>query len=229
VVGVHRGSVRSFLENGRTRTGGPFTADTVVYTASLSKQITAACAALLVRRGRLDVESALARWMPELPAWAHTVRLRHLIHHTSGLPEYAHENVFGPLDMQNTRYWAGPAPHPPGAAPLEPLRPAPLSLGDGGVWSTARDLVRWNEALHHDELGISARLHTAPGDYAWGIGVRTHAGHRIYRHGGPRPGVTAQLVRVADRNSGFVVLVLADDGDRTAAFADTMVVELTSG
>jgi hypothetical protein len=44
--------------------------------------------------------------------------------------------------MSGTRYWPGPAPAPPGAAPLAAADPAPLSLGDGGVWSTARDLLR---------------------------------------------------------------------------------------
>ncbi|WP_165959943.1 serine hydrolase [Nonomuraea longispora] len=62
---------------------------TVVCTAYLSKQITAACAALLVLQGRPDTESTLARWMPELPAWAASVRVRHLIHHTSGPPDVA--------------------------------------------------------------------------------------------------------------------------------------------
>jgi CubicO group peptidase (beta-lactamase class C family) len=70
-------------------THGPTTTGTVTYTASLSKQITAACAALLVRQGRLDTDPTLAQWMPELPAWASTVHLHHLIHHTSGLPEGA--------------------------------------------------------------------------------------------------------------------------------------------
>nr|WP_269128992.1 serine hydrolase [Nonomuraea sp. K271] len=40
-------------------------------------------------RGRPDTESTLARWMPELPAWAASVRVRHLMHHTSGLPDVA--------------------------------------------------------------------------------------------------------------------------------------------
>ncbi len=41
--------------------------------------------------------------------------------------------------------------------------PAPLSLGDGGVWSTARDLLRRGQALDADELGISALMETPPG------------------------------------------------------------------
>jgi CubicO group peptidase (beta-lactamase class C family) len=49
----------------------------------LAKQVTAACAALLALSGALDPEAAIAEWLPELPAWAE--RVRHLIHHTSGL------------------------------------------------------------------------------------------------------------------------------------------------
>jgi CubicO group peptidase (beta-lactamase class C family) len=271
--------------------GAGLTADSVVYTGSLSKQITAACAALLVRQGRLDADDSLARWMPELPAWAGTVRLRHLIHHTSGLPEgvhiddvlrneptrttegvvralvrrdhldhppgtthrycnagyvclavavsraagrplphFAQEHVFGPLGMGSTRFWTGPAPHPPGAAPLDPGYPAPLSLGDGGLWSTARDLLRWNRSQLSDDLGVAALTHTAgrmddgtPLDYAWGIGVRSHDGHQLYRHGGSWPGSTAQLVFIPDLDASLVIVALDDDSDRAAKLANAMI------
>ncbi|MET8153684.1 serine hydrolase domain-containing protein [Actinoplanes sp. NPDC005259] len=295
VIGVRQGSAPPvFLASGRTATGEPLTAGTTVYTASLSKQITAACAALLVREGRLDTESPLAQWMPELPGWADAVRVRHLIHHTSGLPEgvhidellraepdrttagviralarlddlpgkpgtefrycnagyvclaviveraagqplpdFAREHVFLPLAMVTTRYWSGPAPHPPGAAPLDPLSPAPLSLGDGGVWSTAQELMRWNEALDRDELGVSALLHTpghlddgTPLSYAWALEVRTEACRRIYRHGGSWPGLSTQLVRIADQDASFVIVALDDDTDRTVTLAIAMVEEL---
>ncbi|HEY0001626.1 MAG TPA: serine hydrolase domain-containing protein [Actinoplanes sp.] len=296
VVGVQRGGAPPvFSSGGRAATGEPITAGTIVYIASLAKQITAACAALLVRQCRLDTGSFLAQWMPELPAWAATVRVRHLIHHTSGmpegvdfdelrraqldhttagilraltrldhldsepgtefrycgagyiclavvveraagrpLPEFAREHIFEPLGMVDSRYWSGPAPHPPGAAPTAAHPPAPLSLGDGGVWSTARDLLRWNAALEHDELGISALLHT-PGqlddgtrlDYAWAIGVRTRRSFCIYRHGGGWAGLSAQLVRVAGQGSGLVILALDDNQDRTARLVDALLEELT--
>jgi CubicO group peptidase (beta-lactamase class C family) len=296
VAGVRQGDVTAYSSSGRTAAGEPLTAGTTVYAASLAKQITAACAALLVRQGRLDTESSLAQWMPELPAWAAGVRVRHLIHHTSGLPEvadfedlhragldrttaavlgpltrtsrldrepgtghrysnagyvclgvvveraagrplpaFAREHVFEPAGMLDSRYWSGPAAHPPGAAPLDAGYPAALSLGDGGVWSTARDLMRFNEALDCDELGVSALLHT-PGhlddgtelDYAWAVGVRTHAGCRIQRHGGAWAGLTAQLVRIPDRRSGFVIVLLRYDEDRTAGLADAMIEDLTT-
>jgi hypothetical protein len=93
--------------------------------------------------------------------------------------------------------------------------------------------MRWNEALDRDELGVSALLQT-PGslddgtllDYAWALGVRTDAGRRIYRHGGSWPGVSAQLVRIGDRRSGFVILALDDDIDRTVTLAAAMIDEL---
>ena len=63
------------------------TTSTRVYVASLAKQVTAACAALLVQDGVLDIEAPLARHVGDLPAWASAVRLRHLVQHTSGLPQ----------------------------------------------------------------------------------------------------------------------------------------------
>lgn len=247
VVGIrHGGRPPLLLAQGRTLRGDPLGATTLTYAASLSKQLTAACAALLARQGELDMESSLSHWLPELPAWADAVRLRHLVHHTSGipadsaidafmtddadrtsqgviqalarfpasdrrpgaehvysnagyvclaavvervvnrpLPEFALRQLFTPLAMADTCFWAGADPTPPGAAPLVRPHPAPLSLGDGGVWSTVGDLLRWSQALNADELGISALLQTpgrlddgTPLDYAWGIGVRSHAGYR---------------------------------------------------
>jgi CubicO group peptidase (beta-lactamase class C family) len=297
VVGVQQdGAAPVFLASGRTPAGEPLAADTIVYTASLSKQITAVCAALLVHQGRLDTESTLAQWMPELPTWAGKVRLRHLVSHTGGLPEgvefddlhrakldrttdgviqalgrvdepvsapgteyrycnagylclavvieraagrplidFAREHVFGALGMANSRYWSGPGSHPPGAAALDPHYPAPLSLGDGGVWSTAPELVRWNRAMERDELGVSAIVQT-PGrlddgtqlDYAWALDVRERAGRRIYRHGGRWAGLSTQLVRLADRYSSFVVIALDDDEDRTVVLADAITEHLAA-
>ncbi|HEY0239409.1 MAG TPA: serine hydrolase domain-containing protein [Friedmanniella sp.] len=88
VVGVQRvDGPPELVASGRTPGGELLGAGTVVYTASLAKQVTAACAALLVQRHRLDLESTLASWVPELPGWADEVAVRHLISHTSGLPE----------------------------------------------------------------------------------------------------------------------------------------------
>jgi CubicO group peptidase (beta-lactamase class C family) len=294
VVGVQqRQTAPVFVAQGLTRTGHPLSGTTLVYAASLSKQLAAACAALLVRRGALDLDGALSQWLPELPAWAHTVRLRHLVHHTAGLPldtqvdavmaeaggtdhtsqrvldalarfsalqrppgtgymysnagyvclamavqraagqplpRFAHDHLFDPLRMGDTCFWTGPEPAPPGAAPLASPHPAPLSSGDGGAWSTPSDLLRWAEALNTDRLGISALVHTpsrlddgTPVDYAWGMGVRSHAGRLVYRHGGGWPSLRALLARIPDLGLGLVVIALADDTERRIPLADSLL------
>ncbi|NUW37845.1 beta-lactamase family protein [Nonomuraea sp. SMC257] len=292
VAGIRRrGAPPVHLAQGLTSTGEPMTAATLVYAASLSKQMTAACAALLVRRGVLDMESPLSHRLPELPAWAGAVRLRHLVHHTAALPadsavdallardadrttpgviqaltrfpalagrpgtEYVYSNagylclaaaveraadmplpgfaqrhLFAPLAMADTRYWPGPEPMPPGAAPLARPRPAPLSLGDGGVWTTLGDLLRWGQALNADELGVSALMQTpgrlddgTPIDYAWGIGVRSHAGHRVYRHGGGWTGLRALHARVPDLDLSVAVIATDDHTERRVPLLDGLL------
>jgi CubicO group peptidase (beta-lactamase class C family) len=61
---------------------------TAFYVASLSKQFTALCMLLAAERGELRLDDPLVRWLPELPVWAQTVDLTHLLWHTAGLPEY---------------------------------------------------------------------------------------------------------------------------------------------
>ena len=84
-----------FVAQGVTGAGDPLSSTTVAYTASLSKQITAACAAVLVREEGLDMEATLAHWLPELPAWAGSVRLRHLVYHTASLPDHKVDAIVG--------------------------------------------------------------------------------------------------------------------------------------
>ncbi|MCA2226961.1 serine hydrolase domain-containing protein [Nonomuraea aurantiaca] len=295
VVGMRQGGTPPvLLAHGLSSTGGPVTAATLAYAASLSKQMTAACAALLAQRGVLDMESALSRWLPRLPAWAGTIRLRHLVHHTAALPadseidaiitgddrttpgiiqalarfpaldhrpgtehvysnagyvclaavveraadmplpDFAQHHLFVPLAMADSRYWPGPDPTPPGAAPLARLHPAPLSLGDGGVWTTLRDLLRWGQALNADELGVSGLMQTpgrlddgTPIDYAWGIGVRSHAGHRVYRHGGGWTGLRALHARVPDLDLSVALLAIDDHTERRVPLLDSLLDEVT--
>lgn len=66
----------------------PITPDSVFYMASVSKQFTAACIALLAIDGKLDLDDDIHHHLPELPDYGHTITTRHLVHHTSGLPDY---------------------------------------------------------------------------------------------------------------------------------------------
>ena len=67
----------------------PVHARTVFYGASVTKQFIgiAAVRAILEQAARID--DPILRWLPELPAWMDMVRLDHLAHHTSGLPDLA--------------------------------------------------------------------------------------------------------------------------------------------
>jgi CubicO group peptidase (beta-lactamase class C family) len=61
---------------------------TVFNVASLSKQFTAACIAILVRRGALSLEDDVRAHVPAFPARFGAVKVKHLVYMTSGLPEY---------------------------------------------------------------------------------------------------------------------------------------------
>lgn len=286
-AGVSLASATAFAAQGDR----PLDCDSVAYADSLAKQVTATCAALLARDGALDLETPIAGWLPELPAWSRTVRVRHLIHHTAGLPPtedvwerteragekdwtsdgvisalggmhelehppgeaYAYSNVgyiclarilerlsgeavgsfaqarlFGPLQMRSTRL----SPSPPRPLPS----PAPLSVGDGGLWTSVRDLLRWNEAMLRDTLGLTATIHTAgtlddgtPLDYAWGVRVFRIGGQRVQSHGGSWDDATAKLVRLPDLGASFAALAADGSVERMTALTSLIQEELIPG
>jgi len=83
---------RTVLERGygvrELRTREPIDARTSFRLASVTKQMTAAAIMLLVRDGRLRYEDTLPRALPGFPAYGNGITIRHLLTHTSGLPDY---------------------------------------------------------------------------------------------------------------------------------------------
>ena len=67
----------------------PATDSTVYQSGSVGKQFTAACVMLLVEEGKLALDDPITRHVPELPASWRTITVRHLLSHTSGIPDYA--------------------------------------------------------------------------------------------------------------------------------------------
>jgi CubicO group peptidase (beta-lactamase class C family) len=61
---------------------------TVFYIASTSKQFTAASLMHLATQGKVALDDPVRRYVPELPAYADAVTLRHLMHHQSGIRDY---------------------------------------------------------------------------------------------------------------------------------------------
>ncbi|MCX6316648.1 MAG: serine hydrolase [Bacteroidetes bacterium] len=83
----------------------PITPQTVFDIASVSKQFTAFAVCLLESEGKLSTEDDVKKYIPELPAYAKAVKIKHLLAHTSGLKDHgAVASIAGYLttDMMNT-------------------------------------------------------------------------------------------------------------------------------
>lgn len=66
----------------------PFQITTPTNIGSTTKQFTAFAIALLEERGQLSINDDIRKYIPELPDLGDTVRLKHLLSHTSGYREY---------------------------------------------------------------------------------------------------------------------------------------------
>lgn len=66
----------------------PATDSTLYQSASVGKQFTAALVLTLAREGRLGLDTSIRRWLPEAPAAWQPITVRHLLTHTSGIPDY---------------------------------------------------------------------------------------------------------------------------------------------
>ena len=57
--------------------------------ASVTKQFTGMAILLLAKEGKLSLDDSLRHWLPEIPlALGKNIRIRHLLNHCSGLPDY---------------------------------------------------------------------------------------------------------------------------------------------
>ncbi|HOJ26889.1 MAG TPA: serine hydrolase domain-containing protein [Candidatus Saccharicenans sp.] len=78
----------------------PITAKTNFRLASVTKQFTACAVMLLARDGRLQYDQSLRDYFPDFPAYGQAITIRHLLTHTSGLPDY--EDLLPPADPART-------------------------------------------------------------------------------------------------------------------------------
>ncbi|MDH5602969.1 MAG: beta-lactamase family protein [Cyclobacteriaceae bacterium] len=70
--------------------------DHVFYLGSLAKQFTATAIMVLKRDGLLEYDDPVIKYIPELPPVTKNITLRHMLNHTSGLPDYYTMGVFKP-------------------------------------------------------------------------------------------------------------------------------------
>ena len=66
----------------------PVTPSTAFRLASVSKQFTAAAILTLVDAARLSIDARLGDVLADVPAYARGINVRHLLTHTSGVPDY---------------------------------------------------------------------------------------------------------------------------------------------
>ncbi len=67
--------------------GSSNSAETLFYLASLAKPFTAASVVHAARAGKIDLDSSVRDLFPELPKSFAAATIRHLIHHSSGIPD----------------------------------------------------------------------------------------------------------------------------------------------
>jgi CubicO group peptidase (beta-lactamase class C family) len=83
------------------RTWAPIDARTDFRLASFSKQFTAMAVMLLVHDGKLTYDQRLTDSFPDFPEYGRAITVRHLLTHTSGLPDY--EELMGDGPWTETR------------------------------------------------------------------------------------------------------------------------------
>lgn len=66
----------------------PIDARTTFDLASVSKQFTTMAIMMLAERGKLSFDDTITKFFPQLPLYASRITLRHLMTHTSGMPDY---------------------------------------------------------------------------------------------------------------------------------------------
>ncbi|HEY7613290.1 MAG TPA: serine hydrolase domain-containing protein [Gemmatimonadales bacterium] len=71
----------------------PATDSTIYQSGSVGKQFTSAAIVTLVREGKLGLDDPIRKHLPEAPASWNKVTIRHLLTHTSGIPDYTADLV----------------------------------------------------------------------------------------------------------------------------------------
>jgi CubicO group peptidase (beta-lactamase class C family) len=87
-VGIYKDGEIAFAKGYGMSTlehGIPITPGSIFHVASVSKQFATFCIGLLEEDGLLSVDDEVRTYVPRLPDFGHSITIRHLIHHTSGI------------------------------------------------------------------------------------------------------------------------------------------------
>ena len=292
--------------------GEPFHAQTVTDIGSVSKQFTAMCMALLEESNQLTLQDDIRIYLPEFPVYEDTVRITHLIHHTSGIKDYealvqlknqhyfdafmtnpyvvelaakqqslnfqpgcryeysntnyillaeiiervsgqslnefASEHIFIPLGMNHTFFNANQGEDfanraigydPKGEGFEAPIYRSQL-VGDGGVYTTLEDLIKWDQNFFNNQLGAgSAQLvermkfiepycDGSVGSYAFAQTYTRLPYGNSWSHGGGGGGYRTFYERFEEDNISFIALSNADNSNAFGKVIQTAKLFLSS-
>ena len=133
--------------------------------------------------------------------------------------EYLRDRIFLPLGMKTTVAHQDDVDTVVNRAYGYPRDQSLTSavLGDGGVYTSANELVHWLNALDAGKFAeaMIPRVDTdKPGvKYGFGWRISERNGHKIVWHTGETVGFRNALVRVPDRKLSVVVLTNRDEGE----------------
>lgn len=129
------------------------------------------------------------------------------------------ENLFRPLGMTDTGYDSHAAILPRRAAGYAPSKDGPVNAdyismtipqGAGGLYSTTRDLLKWQRGVYGGKLlkpaSLAAFRTPYKDGYALGVGVQSAGGVTTIEHGGGIEGFNTSLAYDPDRKLTVVVL-----------------------
>jgi len=313
VVQYHRALGTASMDGAR-----PLKKESVFRLASVAKAFTSMSILMLRDEGKLSLDDDVRKYVPTLPYAG--VTIRHLLHHTSGLPDYVKlldkywdaeegdlsrrkfatnpdalgqlikhkppvrfapgkrwdysntgymllalvvekisgvpfsdfltRRIFAPLGMKNTVLFTPITPpvienrawgfrlSPDGGERLANDRNYLNAMyGDGEVYSTAGDLLKWDHALYQaklipaaavDEMFTPGRLSSGKDTgygYGWGIGNR--AGKKVVNHGGGWVGFRTWIDR--ELESRQLLVVLTNNSSRSMGIVRDGILALLAG
>jgi CubicO group peptidase (beta-lactamase class C family) len=269
-------------------TGRPYTTETRSCLASLSKPITATAIMMLAEQHRLTYDDPVLKFVPGLADAVGVVTIRHLLTHTSGIPDYPELNVdhpgitnreilaalqtvqrlafapgqryqycnagyvllglivenlsghplprfledrvFKPLGMTSTFVLTSPGQKSADVARGYDASGAAddfegMETGDGGVYSTVNDLLRFDQALYTDalvrqqtlaEAFTPASVREGRNTYGFGWNIAADSSGKRVWHQGNTAGFRAFFERRLANRITVIMLTNGGDTDRMA-------------
>jgi CubicO group peptidase (beta-lactamase class C family) len=153
-----------------------------------------------------------------------------IIERTSGVTygAYLNDHIFAPLGMTHTRYNNRRTLIPNRATGYyslgtsfinASLHSPTIHFGDAGVFTSAGDLLIWDQALYSDRVLSQDSMHAmfTPylDNYAYGWRVGESFGHRQTNHSGSSQGFSTNITRFPDDRLTVIVLSNSDSANAT--------------